>query len=66
MADTGPISEAQLRALDKLSKIESLQDFYLGGGTAVAYHLGHRTSRDLDLFSNHRTADLELIHTHRH
>jgi hypothetical protein len=28
-----------------------LNDFYLAGGTAVALHLGHRLSRDLDFFS---------------
>ena len=31
---------------------------YLGGGTAVAVHLGHRESRDLDFFF-HRGVDLE-------
>lgn len=29
-----------------------LNDFYLAGGTAVALHLGHRISYDLDFFSN--------------
>lgn len=34
---------------------------YLGGGTAVAVHLGHRESRDLDFFF-HRAVDLgELV-----
>jgi Nucleotidyl transferase AbiEii toxin, Type IV TA system len=33
------------------------QELYLGGGTGVAVHLGHRTSRDLDLFF-HRPVDL--------
>jgi Nucleotidyl transferase AbiEii toxin, Type IV TA system len=34
---------------------------YLGGGTAVAVHLGHRESRDLDLFF-HQMVDLgELV-----
>lgn len=28
-----------------------LNDFYLAGGTAVALHLGHRMSHDLDFFS---------------
>jgi hypothetical protein len=26
---------------------------YLGGGTAIAVHLGHRVSRDLDFFFHH-------------
>lgn len=33
---------------------------YLGGGTAVAVHLGHRESRDLDFFF-HRPVDLEAL-----
>lgn len=33
------------------------QELYLGGGTGVAVHLGHRTSRDLDFFF-HRQVDL--------
>lgn len=27
-------------------------DFYLGGGTALAFQIGHRISKDLDLFSD--------------
>jgi hypothetical protein len=33
------------------------RELYLGGGTAVAVHLGHRESRDLDFFF-HRGVDL--------
>jgi len=29
-----------------------LNDFYLAGGTAVALHIGHRLSHDLDFFSD--------------
>lgn len=36
------------------------QELYLGGGTAVAVHLGHRESRDLDFFF-HRGVDLDRI-----
>ena len=35
-----------------LKKGISLNDFYLAGGTAVALHLGHRISYDLDFFGN--------------
>ena len=36
---------------------------YLGGGTAIAVHLAHRVSRDLDFFSHHSSIDLdELAH----
>ncbi len=36
------------------------RNLYLGGGTAVAVHLGHRESRDLDFFF-HRAVDLEEV-----
>jgi hypothetical protein len=39
-------------------------DAYLGGGTAVAVHLGHRVSRDLDFFFHHGSVDLDEL-THR-
>lgn len=39
------------RALELLSSAGILQDFYLAGGTALALHLGHRLSEDLDFFS---------------
>ena len=32
---------------------------YLGGGTAIAAHLGHRISRDLDFFCHHGSIDLD-------
>ncbi len=31
--------------------------FYLGGGTAIAAHLGHRQSQDLDWFTSERIED---------
>lgn len=34
---------------------------YLGGGTAVAAHLGHRASRDLDLFYHQNAVDLAAL-----
>lgn len=36
------------------------KELYLGGGTAVAVHLGHRESRDLGFFF-HRTVDLSEL-----
>jgi hypothetical protein len=35
--------------------------FYLAGGSALALHLGHRCSRDLDLFSKAGDADLDAL-----
>ncbi|MCI0542694.1 nucleotidyl transferase AbiEii/AbiGii toxin family protein [bacterium] len=37
--------------LGKISGKEFLQPFYLAGGTALAIHLGHRISIDLDFFT---------------
>lgn len=34
---------------------------YLGGGTAVAIHFGHRVSRDLDFFYHHDSIDLDEL-----
>lgn len=36
------------------------RELYLGGGTAIAVHLGHRESRDLDFFF-HRPVDLDEL-----
>ena len=46
----GCITDAHRAALAKLAP-QLPRDVYLAGGVAVAAHLGHRTSRDLDLFS---------------
>jgi len=40
-----------LRALKLVSKIKIIQKSYLAGGTALALHLGHRISEDLDFFT---------------
>jgi Nucleotidyl transferase AbiEii toxin, Type IV TA system len=34
---------------------------YLGGGTAIAVHLKHRMSRDLDFFFHHNSVDLDEL-----
>jgi hypothetical protein len=57
------LSEEQLRALDRLSAVPGLEGFYLAGGTAAAFHLGHRRSVDLDLFSDDPAVDLEAVRT---
>jgi hypothetical protein len=61
MADTSRLPEAQRRALDRLRTVPPMADFYLAGGTAVAVHLGHRISRDLDFFSLRPDVDLEVV-----
>ncbi len=40
-------------AFDILSNQVPLKSFYLSGGTALALHLGHRESEDLDFFTEH-------------
>ncbi len=61
MADPTGLAPEQLRALDRLSAVSDLDRFYMAGGGAIAYHLGHRRSRDVDLFSY--TADVDLERT---
>jgi hypothetical protein len=53
--------EQQLRTLDRLTPLARQHDLYLAGGTAVAIHLGHRVSRDLDLFGRKPNLELELL-----
>jgi predicted nucleotidyltransferase component of viral defense system len=38
--------------LIRLMSFQSLQDFYLAGGTALALRYGHRVSVDIDLFTD--------------
>ncbi len=58
MTDRDPITSAQRAALAKLAPL--LQDgFYLAGGVAIAAHLSHRTSRDLDLFATRDPTPLQ-------
>lgn len=40
-----------LRLWASLTRLRALHAFYLGGGSGLALHLGHRQSDDFDLFS---------------
>ena len=42
-------------------KLPELNDFYLVGGTALAFYYGHRLSVDLDLFSTKSFANEDII-----
>lgn len=53
------MEKRQLDTLAKLGEALGCNEVYLAGGTAVAFHLAHRVSRDLDLFSVDANADLE-------
>ncbi|OGG43668.1 MAG: hypothetical protein A3F84_25825 [Candidatus Handelsmanbacteria bacterium RIFCSPLOWO2_12_FULL_64_10] len=55
------LSIAQKKALRRLSPLMTRRSFYLGGGTAVAIHLGHRRSVDLDWFTAGRISDAALL-----
>jgi hypothetical protein len=59
MAGFARLSEEQLRALDRLTPLSQALGLYLAGGTAIAVHLGHRVSRDIDLFTRKAETDLE-------
>ena len=57
MSDQDTITGNQRAALEKLASVLG-DGFYLVGGVAVAAHLAHRTSRDLDLFATSDPNDL--------
>lgn len=42
---------ATAEVIKKIQGVSFLQQFYLSGGTALALHLGHRESEDLDFFT---------------
>ncbi len=48
---------AQQKVLGKLGPVARNAGFYLGGGTAVAIHIGHRRSVDLDWFTTRKIPD---------
>lgn len=52
MLQYGAVHPETLELLEILQKSKSLYGFFLVGGTALALHLGHRISVDLDLFFN--------------
>ena len=61
MGKTAGVAKEQRRALDRLKSVRGIERFYLAGGTAIAVHLRHRTSIDLDLFSLAADVDLAVI-----
>jgi len=46
------VEPATLELLKSLQSKDYLREFYLVGGTALAFYMGHRKSVDIDLFSN--------------
>ncbi len=51
------LTERQRKALRFLGPKSAADGFYLAGGTAIALHLGHRRSVDLDWFLGDRIPD---------
>ncbi|MBX2894676.1 MAG: nucleotidyl transferase AbiEii/AbiGii toxin family protein [Cyclobacteriaceae bacterium] len=49
-----------MEVVQKLSSVPELGAFRLVGGTAIALHIGHRKSVDIDFFSNERTNKKEI------
>lgn len=45
------ISKNTQKNLELLGRLEEIKQFYLAGGTAAAFHFGHRISLDLDFFT---------------
>lgn len=61
MARATGLSQAQLAALARLKPLVEGLGLHLVGGSAIAVHLGHRRSVDLDLFSLEPGLDLERV-----
>lgn len=60
MENAPRLAAEQNRVLGRVTELLGTRTFYLAGGTAVALHLGHRVSRDLELFSRAPNANLAL------
>lgn len=45
------LGKAQRKVLKQIGALMAQYEFYLGGGTAIALHLGHRRSIDFDWFT---------------
>lgn len=61
MADVDELEADQRRALDCVAPLTHQLGLYLAGGTALAFHLHHRYSRDVDFFSFQPQLDLEQV-----
>lgn len=57
------LTRTQKRVLKVLGPFTQQHDFYLAGGTALAIHLGHRRSKDLDWFTTGRIPDAMTLAT---
>lgn len=58
---TEGLSKKQISVLKALGPHMVSRGFYLAGGTALAIHLGHRMSVDLDWFTSHPFDDSLIL-----
>jgi len=58
------LAPAQKKTLEQIASFATRRGFYLGGGTAVALHLGHRRSIDFDWFIQKPLGDPMLLAQH--
>ena len=61
MLQREPVEPGTLSLIHSLQEQDYLQSFILVGGTALALQLGHRTSTDIDLFTNMRFDVPDLV-----
>lgn len=55
------LPEGTWSVFSSLAALPDIQQFYLAGGTALAFHLGHRYSVDLDFFAEQHFDESGLI-----
>ncbi len=55
------LTPRQKKVIQQLGNLMQEMNFYLAGGTAVALHLGHRKSIDLDWFTEETIADPMIL-----
>lgn len=55
------VEPATFELIQKLQKLPELKEFYLVGGTALALQLDHRSSIDIDLFSQNNFQNEKII-----
>lgn len=61
MGQHAGMAPEQQRALDRIRDAAGSEGLYLAGGSAIAFHLHHRRSLDVDLFSLSGNYDLEQL-----
>jgi hypothetical protein len=65
--DSRIIASATFTLIQELQNIPELKEFYLVGGTSLALQIGHRSSIDIDLFTQNdfQAEELESVLKHK-